>query len=76
LDVGFEDIGPQRLKNIDKPVRIYRVLPDAETPGRVVVATGTRLRRWKWPESSACRSPSASFACVAGRTGWRRCSWG
>jgi adenylate cyclase len=53
LDVGFEDIGPQRLKNIDRPVRVYRVLPDAKVPGRVVVAAGTRLRRWKWPAVAA-----------------------
>lgn len=51
LDVGFEDIGRQRLKNIDKPVRVYRVLPDTGTSGRVVA--GARLRRWKWPAVAA-----------------------
>jgi len=35
LDVEFEDLGPQQVKNIAKPVRAYRVgvdLPGASTP--------------------------------------------
>ena len=35
LDVGFEDQGAQRLKNIPEPVRIYRIALD----GTGVVAT-------------------------------------
>jgi TolB-like protein len=36
LDVGFEDMGEQSLKNIPRPVRTYRVLPDttAHTTGK------------------------------------------
>jgi class 3 adenylate cyclase len=32
LDIGFEDAGEQQLKNIAKPVRVYRVCPDGEAP--------------------------------------------
>src|SRR5438128_11840782 len=32
LDVAFEDLGEQQLKNIVRPIRIFRVLPDKE-PG-------------------------------------------
>jgi TolB-like protein/thioredoxin-like negative regulator of GroEL len=44
LEVGFEDLGPQTLKNIPKPVRVYRVV-EAEQPqprrvGRWLVAGG------------------------------------
>ena len=35
LDPGFEDLGPQQVKNIAEPIRAYRVLLDPE-------ATGTR----------------------------------
>jgi len=31
LDIAFEDIGEQKLKNIAWPVRVYRVRPDSET---------------------------------------------
>ena len=32
LDVVFEDVGEQRLKNIIRPVRVYRVRPGAGAP--------------------------------------------
>jgi adenylate cyclase len=32
LAVGYEFMGEQRVKNIDKPVRAYRVLPEATPP--------------------------------------------
>ena len=35
LDPGFEDLGPQQVKNIAEPIRVYRVVLDPE-------ATGTR----------------------------------
>jgi adenylate cyclase len=36
LDLAFEDAGEQQLKNIDRPVRVYRVRPSG------VAATGAR----------------------------------
>ena len=53
IEVGYEDLGPLRLKNIDKPIRVFRIQTDAVTPGRVVVAMSARLRRWKWPAATA-----------------------
>jgi TolB-like protein/class 3 adenylate cyclase/Flp pilus assembly protein TadD len=38
LDLGFEAIGAQRLKNIAEPVRVYRVLLDPAAAGRVLRA--------------------------------------
>ena len=29
LDLGFEDLGEQSVKNIAEPVRVYRIVPDA-----------------------------------------------
>ena len=36
LDVIFEDIGEQRLKNIARPIRVYRVRPTATNAGAVI----------------------------------------
>jgi TolB-like protein/class 3 adenylate cyclase len=39
VDVSFEDIGEQQLKNIARPVRVYRVGRDrAQTPEKVTLA--------------------------------------
>jgi len=42
LDFGFEDLGEHTVKNIARPIRVYRVLPDSEVPG---VSRG--LRRFR-----------------------------
>ena len=47
IDAEYVDAGLQHLKNIDRPVRVYRVRGDG--PVRVVVPIGVRLRRWRWP---------------------------
>ena len=31
---GYESLGDRKVKNITDPVRIYRVLPDADAVGR------------------------------------------
>jgi adenylate cyclase len=35
LDVAFEDLGEQNVKNIVRPIRIFRVLLDKESPPRL-----------------------------------------
>jgi len=53
LDLAFEDIGEQQLKNITRPVRVYRVCtalthPDADAPGSPLSSTageGAERRR-------------------------------
>ena len=48
LDLEFEDLGDHQVKNITKPVRVYRVLsyPGAAAH-RVVKAKETLRRRWR-----------------------------
>ena len=41
LDLGFEDMGQQQLKNIARPVRVYRVRADGV--GEAIVATQPSL---------------------------------
>ena len=48
LDVGFQDLGPQQVKNIEEPVRGYRILLD---PGQAGIVIGVPpkadgYRRW------------------------------
>jgi class 3 adenylate cyclase len=48
LDCGFEDLGEQSLKNIARPVRVYRVGPASPHPNPPPLAGGgspTRQRR-------------------------------
>ena len=39
LDVGFADLGPHTVKNIRKPVRVYKVLLDSDDTGKIVGAS-------------------------------------
>ncbi len=39
MDLAFEDLGEREVKNIDRPVRVWRWVPDAEAPSPGAVAT-------------------------------------
>ena len=48
LPLGYEAYGPQRLKNITRPVAVYRVRREPEMVGRVVPGKAPRPRsRWR-----------------------------
>jgi class 3 adenylate cyclase/TolB-like protein len=44
VELGFEDLGPHRVKNILEPVQVYRVLLDPESAGKM---PGKRRKRRK-----------------------------
>ncbi len=51
LEFGYQDLGPQQVKNIPDPVRAYRVLMEPSAAGTVIgpptlVARGKRLVAW------------------------------
>jgi adenylate cyclase len=48
LPLGFEYLGEQSVKNIEKPVRVYRVLPQAEAAGKVIGEKRPISRHWRW----------------------------
>jgi TolB-like protein/class 3 adenylate cyclase/tetratricopeptide (TPR) repeat protein len=50
LDVGYEFLGEQRVKNIPEPVRVYSVLTDltAVTPAVAPIKLARRQWRWQW----------------------------
>ncbi len=65
LDVAFEDLGQQRLKNIAKPVRVYRVRID---PGAPRVAKAVKPRSLRWLVALAA---GLVLLVAIGATGWR-----
>jgi len=48
LDLGYEHLGEQRVKNIAEPVRVYRVLMEPEAAGKVIGEKRPRLKQWQW----------------------------
>ena len=47
LDVGYEFIGEQRVKNIETPVPVYRVLLEPESAGKVIGEKRSKLSLWR-----------------------------
>ena len=71
LSFGFEELGAQQVKNIARPVEVYRILdaPPAATaqPQRVVSSGGifsriTRGSRWSWLAAGAAAVMIAGVA--------------
>jgi adenylate cyclase len=82
LEVGYEDLGEQSLKNISEPVRAYRVRPEAPVPtpmaepkakprallvaGVVVLLVVAGLLVWRLPTISRSSSPTDEQFTVPG----------
>ena len=66
FDFQFQDLGEQRVKNIARPVRVFRVAtePAAETPSQ---AAG---RAWMWPAVGALALLAAAVVAVAWLRPW------
>jgi len=48
LPLGYEYLGEQTVKNIEKPVRVYRVLTEAEAAGEVIGERRPVHTGWRW----------------------------
>jgi adenylate cyclase len=48
LEVGFADLGPHTVKNIRKPVTIFKVLLEPEDAGKTVRGSKTKSSLWTW----------------------------
>jgi adenylate cyclase len=48
LPLGYEYLGEQSVKNIEKPVRVYRVLTEAEAAGKVIGEKRLKPTAWRW----------------------------
>jgi adenylate cyclase len=60
LDVAYEDLGDQQVKNISRPIRIYKVLVDE----RPAAGAGAALQAQPEPEASAHRPSIAVLPFV------------
>jgi adenylate cyclase len=49
LELGYEYLGEQTVKNIVLPVRVYKVLMEPEVAGKVVGERKIEARRWQRP---------------------------
>jgi len=47
LPLGYEYLGEQTVKNIENPVRVYKVLVDPKAVGKVI-GENRRLKVWHW----------------------------
>ena len=47
LPLGYEYLGEQKVKNIEKPVRVYQVLMDPEAAGKVIGEKRPISRHWR-----------------------------
>jgi adenylate cyclase len=48
LPLGYEYVGEQTVKNIRKPVRVYRVLTEAEAVGKVIGEERAKPKQLRW----------------------------
>ena len=82
LDVGYEFLGEQRMKNIAEPVRVYGVLTGLTSPAPAAAprAGKAAARRWLWPAVAAAVviavarrgglvAAMGAFPAAAGRAG-------
>ena len=47
LPLGYKYLGEQKVKNIEKPIRTYKILLDAESVGKVI-GEKSRFKMWHW----------------------------
>ncbi len=76
LDFAYDDLGKQRVKNIEEPVRVYAIRVGAEVgvKGRAVGGAGAagRSRRRKSPKVPLMAAAAAVILIGAGVTAWLR----
>ncbi|MGD2125520.1 MAG: tetratricopeptide repeat protein [Desulfobacteraceae bacterium] len=48
LPIGYEYLGEQTVKNIEKPVRAYKVLMEPEYVGKVIGEERPKPKHWRW----------------------------
>ena len=71
LDLGFQDIGEQALKNISRPIRVYRVSGTGLPRPAPVVPAARRMHK-PFPWGVAATIGVAIAGIAAWQTGWLR----
>ncbi len=47
LSLGYDYLGEHTVKNIEKPIRVYRVLTEPEAAGKVIEEKKAKSRQWQ-----------------------------
>ena len=69
VDLGFDDLGEQEVKNIPKPVQVFKVLLDSPASDHAAIPAPTPKRSLRWPLVAA---GLVALVVVAGLTLWQR----
>jgi TolB-like protein/cytochrome c-type biogenesis protein CcmH/NrfG len=69
LDLAFEDLGKQQVKNIPEPVRVFKVLLDAPVAEHTVAPAPAAKRSLRWPMAAGSL---IVLMIVAGAVLWQR----
>ncbi len=67
LDLGYEYLGEQSVKNIDEPVRVYRVLTEPEAVGKVI---GEKRFLGRFSRRTAMAAIIVLFMVAGSLIGW------
>jgi adenylate cyclase len=65
LSLGYEYLGEHTVKNIEKPVRVYRILMEPEAAGKVLGEKKTKSRQWQKTAFIVMAVAIVVFAAVA-----------
>jgi len=65
LDVGFAYLGAQSVKNIKKPVNVYKVLLGAKDAGKTIDIQKPKPPRWQWPAAAAAALVILALGVIA-----------
>jgi adenylate cyclase len=55
LPLGYEYLGEQEVKNIEKPVRVYKILTEPEAVGKLIGEEKPKPKGWRWVVVAAAR---------------------
>ena len=67
LPLGYEYLGEHSVKNIDDPVRVYRVLMESKDAGKLIGKQKPKSKRWVWAMAAA----AVVVLIVGGVTIWQ-----
>ena len=65
VELGFEDLGEHKVKNIADPVHVYRVLTGAGDSGKLIGPAQPHSTRWKRPAIAAGFAFLVAFSAAA-----------
>ncbi len=53
LPLGYQYLGEHTVKNIVQPIKVYRVLMEPESAGKVIGERGPKRTQWRWAAVAA-----------------------